>query len=518
MGTSAEPRAFEVGRDELTLPRFLDVVDRGAAVTLAPETRAAMEENGRYLDALASERTVYGANTGFGPMAGHRIAPEDRAATQLNLIRSHAVGQGAPIPDRFARATMLARLASLARGVSGVSPAAAESLAALLNAGILPVIPERGSVGASGDLVQLAHVALALIGEGDVRLRGETLPAADALAAAGIAPLALAGREGLALVNGTSAMTGIAACAAADAARAVEVATLLSAWLYEVAGASSEYLAEELHLARPHPGQRDVARAMRSALAESRLLKSAPAGGEEGGDYRDVQHGYSIRCAPQVIGPILETARRTGETVAAELASATDNPITVTGVGVFHGGNFHGDYVATAADQLKVSVAKLGLLAERQIAYLFDPVENRSLPPFLNLGKLGVDLGLQGLQFVATSTAAMGQTLAFPASLHSIPTNNGNQDIVSMGADAALLASKVVDGTFHVLAIEAFALSRATEILGLRERLSAATRAAHDAVTALRRPGVDRFSAEDVAAAERLVRADAALAANCASA
>lgn len=224
-----------------------------------------------------------------------------------------------------------------------------------------------------------------------------------------------------------------------------------------------------------------------------------------------MQHGYSVRCVPQVLGPILELTRRAAETVETELGSTTDNPITVTDVGVFHGGNFHGDYVAAVSDSLKLGLAKLGLLAERQIALLLDPDQNRAgLPPFLNLGKLGVDLGLQGLQFVATSTAAMGQTLAFPASLHSIPTNNGNQDIVSMGADAALLAAKVADGTFHILAIEAFALARATAILGIEDALSPKTAAAHRAVAAVALSGEDRFTANVVAEIESLVRRDQA--------
>jgi histidine ammonia-lyase len=251
---------------------------------------------------------------------------------------------------------------------------------------------------------------------------------------------------------------------------------------------------------------------MRAALGGSTRLSGAPIPGAPD-DYRKVQHGYSVRCAPQVLGPVLESVSRAAETVEAELRSTTDNPITVTGVGVFHGGNFHGDSVAAASDSIKLGLAKLGLLAERQVALLLDPDQNRlSLPPFLNLGKLGVDLGLQGLQFVATSTAAMGQTLAFPASLHTIPTNNGNQDIVSMGADAALLAARVADGTFHILAIEAFALARATRILGIAGSLSARTRAAHDAVTRAAPLDGDRFPAETIAQIERAVRADAAFA------
>jgi histidine ammonia-lyase len=508
MGITDAPRAIEIGREELGLARFLDVVARGAKVSLSDATVEKIDANGRYLEGLVSSRTVYGANTGFGPMAGHRIDAADREATQRNLVRSHAVGQGTPISDRFVRATMLSRLLSISRGYSGVSAAPAKTLAAFLNADILPIIPERGSVGASGDLVQLAHVALGLTGEGLARRNGETVPAAEAAAAAGVQTLQLSGREGLALVNGTSAMTGIAACATADALRAVAVSTLLSAWLYEIAGASTEYLAPELHLARPHPGQTETAAAMRGALEGSSRLKSMP-GEASGGDYRDVQHCYSIRCAPQVIGPVLESARRAAETIETELRSATDNPVTVTDVGVFHGGNFHGDYVAAAADSLKAALAKLGMLAERQIAFLFNPDENRSLPPFLNLGRLGVDLGLQGLQFVATSTAAAGQTLAFPASLHSIPTNNGNQDIVSMGADAALLAAKVVDGTFHILAIEAFALARATKILGIEDGLPPRLRAAHEAIIRATPGDGDLFSAETVASAERAVRSDA---------
>jgi histidine ammonia-lyase len=516
MGIAASPGRFEVGSGDVTLGGFVAAVDGGAEIVVAEGTVAAVEENGRYLEALAATQTVYGANTGFGPMAGHRIDPADRAATQQNLIRSHAVGQGEPIADRFIRATMLARLIAVSRGLSGVSAAPARALAEFLNAGILPLVPERGSVGASGDLVQLAHVALGLTGEGRCRFRGATVPVAEAIAETGVTPLALSGREGLALVNGTSAMTGIAACVAADAARAVGAATVLSAWLYEIVGASSEYLSAEIHDARPHPGQTETARAMREILSGSTRLQGKPAE-TSGGDYRSVQHVYSVRCVPQVLGPVLESVRRAAETIETELRSTTDNPITVTGVGVFHGGNFHGDYVAAAADALKLGLAKLGLLVERQLALLLDPDQNRlALPPFLNLGKLGVDLGLQGLQFVATSTAARNQTLAFPASLHTIPTNNGNQDIVSMGADAAVIAAKVVDGTLRILAIEAIALARATAILGIEGSLAPRVRAAHEAVARAGLTGSDRFSAETVAAVDGVVRADPALAVDCA--
>jgi histidine ammonia-lyase len=455
-----------------------------ARVTLSPKALSLMKANADFLVGFAKRHVVYGLNTGFGPMAKHILPEADWVSLQYNLIRSHALGMGEALPPLFVRAIMLVRLNTLLKAHSGIYPETARVLASFLDNGVTPIIPRSGSVGASGDLVQLAHVALAVIGEGNVMHKGIVRGAREVCAEIGCVPLQIRTREGLALMNGTSAMTGIASVVMLGSERALALAVHLSALLYEVSKASSEYISSEIQDARPHAGQGTVARQMRDLLAGSKRVRRAPlpslgTAGQEV-EMQEVQHLYSIRCAPQVLGPILDTLGCARTIVEDEANSVTDNPLIVTGKGVFHGGNFHGDYVSIEMDKVKVALTKLSMLSEKHVGYLMNPRLNGMLPPFLNLGVLGRDLGLQGLQFVATSSTAENQTLSNPMSVHGMSTNNDNQDVVSMGANSALLAHDVLDNAFHVLAIEAVSLVYAVRALGIRSALAPRIRRFHD--------------------------------------
>lgn len=405
-------------------------------------------------------------------MVNREIKPADRIDAQRNLIRSHAAGAGPAIGATETRAVLFCRLASLSRGASAVSPEALDLLCELLNHDILPVIPEHGGVGASGDLVQLAHLALCLIGEGEVLQGGERRPTLTCFQDHGIRPLALQFREGLALMNGTSGMTGLAATILHNAGHLLDWAIRATAVLSEIVGASGEFLDERLHRAKFHPGQIAVAERLRALLRGSgRIGKPAPG--------RPLQEVYSIRCAPQILGPILDTIRLAEEVIADEMNAVSDNPLFFDEAGdIVHGGNFHGDYAAWEIDKVKMALTKLTMLADRQLNFLLNDDLNRILPPFLNRGRPGIDLGLQGIQFVATSTTSESQTLSYPATLHSIPSNKDNQDIVSMGFNAALLARRVALNLSQVLAILWIALAEASDILALGDQLSPAARVA----------------------------------------
>lgn len=433
-----------------------------------------------FLERELQTKIIYGANTGFGPMASHIISHEQLTNLQENLIRSHAVGIGKPIDEKYVLAAMLVRFNTLLKGYSGVSEELIEQFLKFLNHRIIPVVPEHGAVGTSGDLVQLAHIALALIGEGEVFFQGKIQPTVKVLQELNITPYELKAKEGLSLINGTSTMTGIAALLCAQARRLVRVALRLSALSLELVEAYDDSISENLHRTRPHRGQIMVAKTLRDILASSHMLKKReelqqPL--ENGEDVvkipQAVQDFYSLRCVPQVVGPVLDTLIHTEKIAEVEMNSASDNPIVDwENKLILHGGNFHGDYIASSVDQLKIALVKLGLLSERRTNFFLNHEINKVFPPFMNLQTPGLTLGLQGLQFVATSTAAQNQTLAFPHNIHSIPTNADNQDIVSMGTDAALFAMKVVDNTYVILAVELITLAQAVDFLQKKEKLS----------------------------------------------
>lgn len=421
------------------------------------------------LENAMGEEVIYGVNTGFGPMADRIIAREDLQELQYNLVRSHAAGVGQPIATQFVRAAMLVRLNTLARGDSGVTPELIGHLCACLNADIIPLVPEHGAVGTSGDLLQLAHIALGLIGEGNVWYGGAVQTAAEALTDAGLHPYHLQPKEGLALINGTAVMTGIAAIAAVDTQRLLQTGVRATALANELCGAHADALSATLHAARGQPGQERVAAILRTLLTDSNQIQyrysehTEPRVTETLQTLsKPIQNVYSLRCAPQVLGPMFESLDVAHGTIQRELNASTDNPLVDTQDETFlHGGNFHGDYIACTVDTLKQHMTKLSLLSERRTNFFCNSAANGYWPPFLNANQPGLTLGLQGLQFAATSTAADNQSLAYPHSVHSISTNGDNQDVVSMGTDAALFATKVIANTRYVLAIELSMLSQA---------------------------------------------------------
>jgi len=462
----------------LTCGDVEDIACRRAAAALAPAAHAAVQRCHRFVRQLAaSDAAVYGLTTGCGPLAGHRIDAAAREAFQRNLIRSHAVTLGPPHPTRFVRAAMAARAHVFALGHSGVEPACVELLIGMLNAGVHPIVREIGGVGASGDLVELAQIALAAIGEGDVEADGRVVPAADALPAAGLNAVAPRYREGLALMNGTSFHTGVAAVLVVSARRVAAAAQVAAAMLFEALEGHREALDAALQATRAHAGQRAVAERLAALTRDSQLVRSdaSAAGGQD---------PYTLRCIAQVIGPSLDAIEHTAATVEIELNSVSDNPLFLADQGrVVHGGNFHGQPVAVALDQLKTGLIELAVMAERRIARALDAALNGGLPPFLIRGAAGLHSGFMGLQYCATTLAAESRQLAAPASVASIPTNANNQDVVSMGMLAARHTARVLDNLRRVVAIELLCAAQALELRGLA-RAGAGTCAAHARIRA----------------------------------
>jgi histidine ammonia-lyase len=510
-GEVAEPAVVLAPPAPLTV-EGIGQVAAGAPVRLGPSLRERLEASHRQLVALAeSGRVVYGLNTGCGPLCDRSVPPEAAADFQQNLVRSHATGLGAPHPTTVVRATVAARAFSLAQGRSAVRPVVVETLVAMLNAGIHPAVPETGSVGASGDLVELAHVARALMGEGEVEWRGHACAAADALRAAGIAPVAFEGREALALMNGTACETAQAALLVLGAEALVGAAEVAAALVIEVLGGSHEAFDARVHAARPHAAQGASAARLRALLAGSRRLRDGAVAGT-GGDGRVplVQDAYTLRCVPQVLGAVRATVGHVRAVVEAELNSVTDNPVFFPEeAAVLHAGNFHGQPVALAVDHLKVALAEVALFSERRLARLLDPATNGGLPPFLIRDRVGIRSGLMGLQYCASSTVADNAVLAHPASLGSVPTNANNQDVVGMGTVAVRHARRLLENAGRVVAIELVAAAEGADLVG-PERLGAGTRAAYAAVRRLVPPLVeDRPLGPDV---ERVAAALPALA------
>ncbi|MGL5979698.1 MAG: HAL/PAL/TAL family ammonia-lyase [Phocaeicola sp.] len=427
-------------------------------------------------------KIIYGINTGFGPMAQYRIKEEDLTQLQYNIIRSHSCGAGVPLPSVCIRGALLARLQTFLAGKSAVHPDVVKLLVDFINNDIIPIVPEHGSVGASGDLVQLSHIALTLIGEGEVLYKGDVMKASEAMQLCGITPLSMHIREGLALTNGTAVMTGIGWVNLIYARKLLKWSVLASVMMNEIASSYDDFLSDILNGLKGHQGQNEIAKLMRDIAASSKLLrkrdKELYTGNKEEVFKHKVQPYYSLRCIPQILGPVSETVDNCAKILLEEFHAVDDNPIIdVDTENVYHGGNFHGDYVSFEMDKLKIAVTKLTMLAERQINYLFHDRINGILPPFVNLGKLGLNYGLQAAQFTATSTTAECQMLSNPMYVHSIPNNNDNQDVVSMGSNSALIASRVIENSFQVVAIQMMALVQAVDCLEISKSLSEQTRA-----------------------------------------
>ncbi|CAN5401528.1 aromatic amino acid ammonia-lyase [soil metagenome] len=469
-------------KDALQFENFYDVLFRDSEIELDESILDRISNSFRFLKEFSENKIIYGVNTGFGPMAQYRIKDKDRKQLQYNLIRSHAAGMGKPLEPLYVKALMLARLNTLSLGKSGIHPTAVLIMQQLINRNITPVIYEHGGVGASGDLLQLAHLALVLIGEGEVFYKGKQLPTAKVFKKENIDPLNVELREGLALMNGTSAMTGIGIVNVIYAQRLLNWSIFCSAVINEIVEAYDDHLSLELNSSKLHSGQQKVAAKMRDHLKDSKLTRDRNehlySGKNPEKDYfkEKVQEYYSLRCVPQILGPVFDTIENARNILIEEVNSANDNPIIdVDRKQVYHGGNFHGDYVALEMDKLKLVVTKLSMLAERQLNYLLNNKLNNILPPFLNLGKLGLNFGMQGAQFSAVSTTAENQMLSNPMYVHSIPNNNDNQDIVSMGTNAANTTKTVIDNAFEVLSVEVVTIIQALRFLEFNGRLSGKT-------------------------------------------
>ena len=469
-----------------------DILYGGARLEIDDDTMHAVEACYRFLGEFAKDKVIYGINTGFGPMAQWRVNDTHLRDLQYNIIRSHATGMGEALDDLLVRAAMLARLGSLLQAKSGIHPEAVRLLQEFINRGIHPFIPKHGSVGASGDLVQLAHIALCLIGEGQVHYQGQWRATGEVLRECGLQPLQIHIREGLSITNGTAVMTGISAVNQLDAENLLRHATLAAVWMNEIAASYDDFMAEPLNISRRHAGQIHIAEELRrlskgSRRLQERKVKLYDAGHADVEVFTDkVQAYYSLRCTPQILGPIYETLVCSRNIIDEELNAASDNPIVDPETrNVYHGGNFHGDYISLEQDKVKIAIVRLVMLCERQLNYLCHDRINGILPPFLNLGTLGLNYGIQACQFTATSTTAECQTLAMPNYVHSIPNNNDNQDIVSMGTNTAELCRTVLDNAYQVLSILMLALAQAVDCLNIREELAPATRQRYDEIRRL---------------------------------
>jgi histidine ammonia-lyase len=498
----------EVSGTGLKPEEVVAVARQAAPVALGVEGRRRMEESAAVLARLAgSEVPTYGVSTGFGSLANTYIPAERREELQRALVRSHAAGMGDPVEVEVVRAMLLLRARTLAMGFSGARPAVAEAMLALLNAGLTPVVPEHGSLGASGDLAPLAHCALALIGEGEVIDRdGRRLAAGDALRGAGIAPLTLTAKEGLALINGTDGMLGMLLLALHDLRRLLTVADLTAAMSTEALLGTDRAFAADLQQLRPHPGQAASAANLRQLLAGSAIVAS-----HREGDSR-VQDAYSLRCTPQVHGAARDTVAHAERVAAVELVSAIDNPMILADGRVESCGNFHGAPLGFACDFLAIAAAEVGAIAERRSDRLLDTGRSQGLPPFLATDP-GVNSGVMIAHYTQAAMVAENRRLAAPASVDSLPTSAMQEDHVSMGWSAARKLRRVVVNLSRILAVELLCSARALE-LRAPLRPAAATDAARAAVRAVvAGPGPDRWLAPELAAAERLVASGEVLAA-----
>ncbi|MDT0294389.1 aromatic amino acid ammonia-lyase [Mesonia ostreae] len=467
-------------KEEITFQDFYQVLFEHKKISWDSSIQNRVEESFTFLQNFAQDKIIYGVNTGFGPMAQYQIEKQDLTALQYNLIRSHASGTGKIMQSLYVKSLMLARLNTLSLGKSGVHQSVIKVMTQLLNKEITPLIFEHGGVGASGDLVQLAHLALVLIGEGEVFYKGKRCNTQEVFKQEGINPIQVKGREGLGLMNGTSAMTGIGIVNTIYAKRLLNWSVFASSLINELVEAYDDHFSEQLNAAKKHRGQQEIAALMRDHLKDSDRIKSRvqhlynPK--EEKVFKEKVQEYYSLRCVPQILGPIRDTIRNTESILMEEVNSANDNPIVdVASQQIYHGGNFHGDYVALEMDKLKLSITKLSMLAERQLNYLLNAKLNELFPPFMNLGTLGLNFGVQGMQFTAVSTTAENQALSNSMYIHSIPNNNDNQDVVSMGTNAANMTKTVIDNAYEVVAIQLIALTQAVYFSEEKKKFSTAS-------------------------------------------
>jgi len=463
--------------------------DSGCKIKLSAEIRQRVKASRALLDSFVEAgRIIYGVNTGVGGFVNWLIPPSMASEVQHNILRSVQSNVGPSLDDDHVRAAMLARINSLGRGCSAIALENLEKYVAIYNRGVVPCIPEKGSLGTSGDLGPLACIALVGTGEWRARYEGEILSGAEALARAGIEPMQLSYKEGLALVNGTSVMTGMAACLVADAQRLLKAHTLASCMSLEVLKAKIMPYHPAAHAQKPHPGQVRFAECVYRTLADSKMIVQDHeveqwlhklAGDKPRGLDEQIEDAYSIRAGPQIIGPVIDTLSFVQQTVETELNSSNDNPLIVVDDGdAVHNANFHGQYIANAMDQLAIVLVNLCNLSERRNNRLLNPNLNGDLPPFLVNENPGQRLGLMGGQFMATSLTAECRQMSMPMSVQSLPSTGDFQDHVSFGLNAARRTRDILHNSYHILAFELICACQAADIRGV-ERLSSATRQLH---------------------------------------
>ena len=496
-----------VGIGAVSPEEVVRVARYGAPVRLSEEAVSAIGASRARIQALAEDpKPVYGVSTGFGALATRHIPLELRAQLQRSLIRSHAAGSGPEVEREVVRALMLLRLSTLATGRTGVRPEVAQVYASLLSAGITPVVHEYGSLGCSGDLAPLAHVAMAVIGEGTVRdADGELMPAAEALAAAGIEPVELKEKEGLALINGTDGMLGMLVLACHDLRKLLSLTDVTAAMSVEGLMGTDKVFAADLQALRPQPGQAVAAANMSRVLAGSGIVASHATP-----DCTVVQDAYSLRCAPQVAGGARDTLAHAERIASYELASAVDNPVVTLDGRVESNGNFHGAPVAYVLDFLAIVVADVASMSERRTDRFLDKARNHGLPPFL-ADDPGVDSGHMIAQYTQAAIVSELKRLAAPASVDSIPSSAMQEDHVSMGWSGARKLRRAVDGLTRVLAIEALTAARGLDLRAPLEP-SPATAAVRDKIREqVQGPGTDRYLAPEIEAAVQLAASGALL-------
>src|SRR5580765_99589 len=497
---------FALTGNDLTFEQLYRVALGGATVGLAPSAAERMKTSRAVVDKVVASGTVaYGINTGFGKLASVRISAEQVRTLQVNLVRSHCCGVGAPLTETETRAIALLRANALAKGLSGVRPIIVETICAMLNAGVHPVVPSQGSVGASGDLAPLAHLALAMIGEGEVWAGSGREGSAEALRRAGIKPLVPEAKEAISLINGTQAMLAVGALSLLAAETLAETADVLGAMSLDALHGTDVAFDERIHAARPHPGQIKVAANLRRLIAGSEIRDSHK-------DCGRVQDAYSLRCIPQVHGAVRDTLEFCRRTFEIEMNSAVDNPLVfVKGNAegdILSGGNFHGEPLAFALDYMAIALSALAGISERRIERLVNPAINEGLPPFL-AADAGINSGFMMPQVTAAALASENKVLAHPASVDSIPTSGNKEDFVSMGMTAALKLKKVVANTAHVLSIEACAATQALDFLAPL-KTSKALQQVHARIRqASAQVDRDRVMSGDFARVAELVRAGA---------
>lgn len=440
----------------LTIAQVCRAATHNAPVEIDPSAFTRIDESRAFVERILQDgKAYYGINTGFGAFENVRIPPHDLKQLQVNLVRSHSAGVGEPLPAPVVRAMLLLRANALCRGNSGVRRSVIDAMLAMLNRGIHPVIPSRGSVGASGDLAPLAHMTLALIGEGDVEWGGRIMPAAEAFQEAGLAPVGLLEKEGLALINGTQMMTGIGCIAAGDARNLLKAADSIGALSLEVLNGTDTAFIPQVHEARPHRGQVETARNMAALLSGSEIVQSHRGCSK-------VQDAYSLRCIPAVHGAARESLRFACEILSTEINSSVDNPLLFPGDGlVVSGGNFHGAPVALALETLTLGLSFIANISERRVERMVNR-HYSGLPPFLARDG-GLNSGLMIAHYTAAALASENKVLCHPACCDTIPTSAGQEDHVSMGSISALKLLKVLENTWNILAVEALTACEAME-------------------------------------------------------